>query len=237
MTVLGIKALVFDTFGTVVDWRTSVAADMASFFGPKGVDRDWIAFADAWRGGYYPAMDQVRKGLRPWADNDVLMRERLDELLATFEIGDLSEGEKRYLNLAWHRLNPWPDSVPGITRLKSRYIVSTFSNGSVRCLVDMAKHAGLPWDCIFSADIVHHFKPDKETYLGVATFLNLAPQEVMVVAAHNYDLRSARLHGLATGYVNRPTEYGELQKQDLGPEEDWDVSAASMEELADAMGT
>ncbi|MDF3836637.1 haloacid dehalogenase type II [Cupriavidus basilensis] len=231
----GVKALVFDVFGTVVDWRTSVIGDLTAFGQQKGIEADWAAFADAWRAGYAPGMDRVRKGERPWANIDVLHRERLDALLDQFGIENLSEAEKRHLNLAWHRLSGWPDTVPGLTRLKQRYIISTFSNGSVPCLVDTAKHAGLPWDAVFSADIVRHFKPDPETYLGVIAFFGLQPHEVMLVAAHNYDLRHGRAYGMRTAYVNRPTEYGPRQSKDLAAESDWDVVAGSMTELADRL--
>jgi 2-haloacid dehalogenase len=230
-----IKALVFDTFGTVVDWRSSVIKELQDLGRRKGVSADWVAMADAWRAGYMPGMNTVRQGLRPWASTDVLHRERLDELLEQFKAPDLSEAERQHLNRVWHRLDPWPDSVAGLQRLKRRYIISTFSNGSVPCLVGMAKHGGLPWDCIFSADVVRHYKPDAEMYQGVAAFLGLSPAQVMVVAAHNGDLRHARKNGLRTGYIHRPVEYGPNQSKDLKAEEDWDYVAESIEDLADRM--
>jgi 2-haloacid dehalogenase len=230
-----IKALVFDTFGTVVDWRTSIIRQLSELGTRKGMQADWEAFADAWRAGYHPAMDRVRRGERPFASIDVLHRERLDEVLDLFKISGLSEGEKQGLNKAWHRLDPWPDSVGGLQRLKPRYILSTFSNGSFACLVNMAKYAGLPWDCIFCADIVRHFKPDPETYRGVIDFLGLSPNEVMLVAAHNYDHRHARLHGMRTAYVNRPTEFGPRQTEDIKAEDDWDVIVNSFTALADVL--
>jgi 2-haloacid dehalogenase len=230
-----VKALVFDTFGTVVDWRTSVSRGLAAFGARKGMEADWLAFADAWRAGYKPGMDTVRSGRRPWANIDVLHRERLEQLLDDFGIRGLSEDERQYLNLAWHRLDPWPDVLPGLRRLKQRYIISTFSNGSVPCLVDMAKHAGLPWDAIYSADIARHFKPDPEVYLGVIAFFGLRPEQVMLVAAHNGDLRHGRLHGMRTAYIQRPTEYGPAQAQDLRAEEDWDVIVPGIDRLADAL--
>ncbi|WP_020202474.1 MULTISPECIES: haloacid dehalogenase type II [Cupriavidus] len=231
-----VKALVFDVFGTVVDWRSSVSADLAAFGKRKGIEADWVAFADAWRAGYVPGMDRVREGARPWANIDVLHRERLDVLLDEFGIQGLDEAEKDYLNRAWHRLSGWPDTVPGLTRLKQRYILSTFSNGSVPCLIDTARHAGLPWDAIYSADVVRHFKPDPRIYRGVIGFLGLHPHEVMLVAAHNGDLRHGRSHGMRTAYVNRPTEYGPNQSKDRAAESDWDVVAGSMTELADRLG-
>jgi len=230
-----VKALVFDVFGTVVDWRTSVIADLSAFGQKKGIDADWTAFTDAWRAGYVPGMDRVRKGERPWANIDVLHRERLDALLDQFGIEDLSEAEKDYLNRAWHRLSGWPDTVPGLTRLKQRYIISTFSNGSVPCLVDTARYAGLPWDAIFSADIVRHYKPEAEIYQGVIAFFDLQPHEVMLVAAHNNDLRHGRSHGMRTAYVNRPTEYGPNQSKDRAAESDWDVAVDSLTALADRL--
>lgn len=235
MSIDSVKALVFDTFGTVVDWRTSIAREMAEFGAKKGIQSDWLAFADAWRAGYAPAMDGVRSGRRAWANIDVLHRERLDELLGDFGLSGLAETELQYVNKVWHRLNPWPDSVPGLTRLKQRYIISTFSNGSVPCLVDMAKHGGIPWDAVFSADVVRHFKPDPEVYLGVQAFFDLRPHEVMLVAAHNNDLRHGRLHGMRTAYINRPSEYGPDQKKDLGAEEDWDVAVSGIDQLADIL--
>ena len=226
----------FDTFGTVVDWRSSIVAECKALAASKGLSFDAESFADAWRAGYHPAMDQVRRNERPWANIDVLHREQLDELIGQFELAGLSEDEKVHLNCVWHRLNPWPDSVPGLTRLKTRYILSTLSNGSFACLVNMAKHAGLPWDCIFCADIVRHYKPDPETYRGVIAFLDREPGEVMLVAAHNYDHRHAASHGMRTAYINRPTEYGPNQQTDLRAEGDWDIIVDSMTELADAMG-
>lgn len=235
MSIETVKALVFDTFGTVVNWRDSVIRELQELGRRKGIQADWVAMADAWRAGYKPGMDTVRQGLRPWASIDVLHRERLDELLVQFKVPGLSEEEKQHLNKVWHRLDPWPDSVAGLQRLKTRYIISPFSNGSVPCLVGMAKHGGLPWDCIFSADVVKHYKPDPEMYLGVAAFLGLAPAEVMVVAAHNGDLRQARKNGLHTGYIHRPAEYGPNQVKDLRAEEDWDFMAPGIDKLADQL--
>jgi 2-haloacid dehalogenase len=231
-----IKALVFDTFGTVVNWRDTVIHELRNLGRAKGLDADWVAMADAWRAGYAPGMDTVRKGLRPWTSVDVLHRERLDVLLKEFQVEGLTEAEKDHLNRVWHRLDPWPDSVAGLRRLKSKYIISTFSNGSVPCLVNMAKHGGLPWDCVFSSDIVRHYKPDAEMYLGVAEFLGLPTAQVMVVAAHNNDLRHARANGLRTGYIHRPTEYGVHQSKDLRAEEDWDEMGEDIGDFATKMG-
>jgi 2-haloacid dehalogenase len=230
-----IKALVFDTFGTVVDWRTSIIRQLSEFGARKHLEVDWEAFADAWRAGYHPAMDRIRRGERAFVTIDVLHRERLDELFDSFKISGLSEADKRDVNNAWHRLDPWPDSVGGLQRLKRHYILSTFSNGSFACLVNMAKHAGLPWDCIFCADIVRHFKPDPEVYRGVIEFLALSPHETMLVAAHNYDHRHARSHGMRTAYVNRPSEHGPSQTKDTKAEDDWDIVVDSFTALADVL--
>jgi len=230
-----IKALVFDTFGTVVDWRTSIIRQLSELGARKHLKADWEAFADAWRAGYHPAMERIRRSERPFVTIDVLHRERLDELLNSLRISGLSEADKLDLIRVWHRLDPWPDSVGGLQRLKPRYILSTFSNGSFACLVNMAKHAGLPWDCIFCADIVRHFKPDPEVYRGVIEFLDLSPHEIMLVAAHNYDHRHARSHGIRTAYVNRPTEYGPSQTKDIQAEDDWDIIVNSFTALADVL--
>ena len=231
-----IKAILFDTFGTVVDWRTSIVRQLSEFGNRKEIQVDWESFTDAWRAGYQPGMDPVRRGQRPWVNIDIIHRERLDELLAQFGVAALTESEKEDLNKVWHRLDPWPDSVRGIIRLKQQYIVSTFSNGSFACLVNMAKYGGLPWDCIFCADIVRHFKPDPETYLGVVDFFGVKPHEVMLAAAHNYDLRHAQIHGMRTAYINRPTEFGPNQTTDLRAEGDWDIGVDNISLLADKLG-
>ena len=194
------KALLFDVFGTVVDWRGSIIRELRSVGRSKGVDRDWGAFADAWRRGYHPAMDRVRRGELPWQSIDVLHRVILDDVLPKFDLR-LNEREKRDLNDAWHRLRPWPDSVKGLGRLKRRFVIGTLSNGNVALLVDMAKHGGLPWDCVLSAELFRHYKPDPEAYLGAAALLGLPPREVMLVAAHKNDLRAARKCGFSTAYV------------------------------------
>ena len=230
------RALVFDVFGTVVNWRSSIAAEMATFGQKHGIKRDWYAFADAWRAGYDPGMEPVRSGARPWVNVDVIHRERLEELLVEFDLPTLNEGEKANLTDAWHRLDPWPDSVAGLTRLKARHIISTLSNGSVLCLTDMAKRAGLPWDCILSADLVHQYKPRHETYRMAIEFLGPEPGSVMMAAAHNSDLRHARSHGMATAFIRRSREHGPDQRIDLAAEEDWDFAVESIEELADALG-
>ena len=202
MLINEVKALVFDVFGTVVDWRMSIARegkDLAKRKGITGVD--WTEFADAWRSGYGPSMNKVRTGELPWTRIDDLHRMILDELLDKYGIEGLSEDEKRDFNKAWHRLDAWPDSPPGLTRLKKRYVIATLSNGNVALLTNMAKWAGLPWDCILSAELAHHYKPDPETYLMAADILGLEPGEVMMTAAHKNDLKAARAQGLKTAFV------------------------------------
>jgi 2-haloacid dehalogenase len=208
MNALPVNALIFDVFGTVVDWRGSVIREGEELGRKKNLDVDWAAFADEWRGRYAPSMDRVRRGELPWANLDALHRASLEELLEEFGVEGLSEEDIDHLNKVWHRLDPWPDSVAGLARLKERYVISTFSNGNVALLTDMAKRAGLPWDLILSAELVRHYKPDPETYLMAPNFLDLRPDEVMLVAAHPSDLRAAQTHGLRAAYVLRPLEWG-----------------------------
>jgi 2-haloacid dehalogenase len=233
--VRGIEALVFDVFGTVVDWRGSVIREGEKLGKEKGFHLDWAAFADEWRGRYKPSMDRVRSGEISWRNLDALHRTSLEELIEEFTITGLTEEEKDHLNKAWHRLDPWPDSIPGLTRLKKRYIISTFSNGNVALLTRMAKRAGLPWDLILSAELVHHYKPDPEIYLMVPHLLDLLPAEVMLVAAHPDDLRAAHTNGLRTAYVPRPLEYGP-DKDPEPADPAFDVVAEDFIELARKMG-
>ena len=229
-----IRALVFDVFGTVVDWRGSLIREGQLLSKAKGLKADWAKFADAWRAGYHPAMDRVRKGELPWTHIDVLHRMILRDLLPRFSLS-LSEEDTRHLNRAWHRLSPWPDSVPGLNRLRGKFVVATLSNGNVSLLVNMAKNAGLPWDCVLSSELFHHYKPDPETYLGAAKLLDLPPGEVMLVAAHPSDLRAAARCGLKTAYVPRPLEYGPdaPYSLDKGP---FDYTADSFLDLARELG-
>ena len=209
-----VNALVFDVFGTVVDWRGSIIREGELLGKRKGIDVDWVAFADAWRGGYQPAMQRVRSGQIPWTNIDGLHRLVLNDLIQQFGIRGLTEEEIDHFNRAWHRLWPWPDSVGGLHRLSRGYIVSTLSNGNVSLLTNMAKYAGLPWDCILSAELFGHYKPDPEVYLGAARLLGPAPSQVMMVAAHVDDLVAARKVGLRTALVTRPLEYGPKRKAD-----------------------
>jgi 2-haloacid dehalogenase len=233
-----VVALVHDVFGTVVDWRAAVAADGEALTRKKGITGiDWTEFADAWRGEYAPSMNRVRTGDLPWTDLDALHRMALDRLLEKFGVTGLDEADKQWLNLTWHRLKPWPDSVPGLTRLKQKYIIATLSNGTVRMLTDMAKHCGLPWDSVLGSDLVRHYKPDAEMYRSAIEFLgNGDPGAVMMVAAHNSDVVRAASHGMKTAFVARPNEHGQKQSRDFKAEHDFTVVADSFVDLADKMG-
>jgi 2-haloacid dehalogenase len=231
-----VQALLFDVFGTVVDWRSSIVSDLSLFGARKGIEADWAQFADDWRSLYQPAMEEVRSGRRPWTILDVLHRESLEKLLAKYAITSLSEADKDHINRVWHRLNPWPDAVEGLTRLKTRYVIGTLSNGNVGLLTRMAKHGGLPWDVVLGAETARAYKPLPQAYLASAELLNLKPAQVMLVAAHNGDLAAAAGCGLSTAFVARPTEHGPHQKRDFKAEREWDVVADSFIGLADAMG-
>lgn len=233
----GIKALTFDVFGTVVDWHGSVAREVRALAAKKGLRVNAVKFTRAWRAGYKPAMDRVRSGDLPWTKIDVLHRMILDDVLAQFKIAHaLSEEEKAELNLVWHRLQPWPDAVRGLKRLKKRYIIATLSNGNTGLLVNMAKNAGLPWDCVFSSETFHHYKPDPETYLGAADLLDVKPEEVMMVASHKHDLRAAAKHGLKTAFIKRPHELGRNKNPDLASEAGFTVNAENFIDLAEQLG-
>ena len=231
-----LRALAFDVFGTVVDWRSSVIREGQMLSAAKGLQVDWAAFADAWRAGYAPAMDRTRGAGRDWADIDTLHREILDGLVPRFGLQALDEAELTALNLVWHRLMPWPDSVAGLHRLKSRWAVSTLSNGNVSLLVDMAKNAGLPWDCVLSAELARRYKPDPEVYLMAARLLGCVPGELMMVAAHVDDLQAARACGLRTAYVHRPLEFGPDTPPRAAPPEGFDVVAGDFLDLARQLG-
>ncbi len=234
--VASVKALVFDTFGTVVDWRTSVTQEVEQLARRKGLTVDGAKFADAWRAGYGPSMNRVRTGELPWTKLDRLHRMTLDQILIDFGIKGLSETEIDALNRAWHRLRPWPDAVAGLTRLKKRFIIAPLSNGNISLMTDMAKHSGLPWDCILGAELARHYKPDREVYQSAADILDLRPAEVMMVAAHSGDLRAAKDVGLRTAFVTRPLEYGPNGKPDLKAAIPVDISAKDFNDLASQMG-
>lgn len=231
-----VQALLFDVFGTVVDWRSSIIADLTAFGAGKGLKTDWAAFTDEWRGLYQPAMEEVRSGRRAWTILDALHRESLETLLARHKLTGLSEADKNHVNRTWHRLKPWPDTVEGLKRLKTRYIIGTLSNGNVGLLTRMAKSAGLPWDVVLGAETARAYKPLPAAYLASAALLNLEPSQVMLVAAHNGDLAAAAVAGLRTAFVARPTEYGPHQNVDFKADRDWDVVADSFLGVADAMG-
>lgn len=230
------KVLLFDTFGTLVDWRTSLITALADFGREKGRQFPAVEIVDRWRAAYEPMMDRVRTGKLPWTDLDTLHRMALIELLPDFQLSDLTADEIDQLTLGWHHLSPWPDSVPGLTRLKCKFILGPLSNGNFSLLVDLAKFAGLPWDAILGADLFKHYKPDPNTYLGACQLLKTPPADVMLVAAHNYDLKAAQSLGLKTAFVARPSEYGPRQTKDFGPEGAWDIAARDMNELAAMLG-
>jgi 2-haloacid dehalogenase len=228
-------AILFDVFGTCVDWRTSVAREVAAMAARKGASVDALAFADTWRSHYVPSMAAVSSGKRPYVPLDTLHRETLVVLCKQFGL-PLDEAETDELNFAWHRLDPWPDTVAGLVRLKTKYILSPLSNGNVRLLVDMAKRVGLPWDTVLSSEIFKAYKPLPATYLGAVEMLGCKPGDVMLTAAHNNDLRAAQGHGLMTAFVPRVSEYGPAQKADLRAEGDWNYVANNLVHLADMLG-
>ncbi|MGW4098395.1 haloacid dehalogenase type II [Mycobacterium sp. NPDC004974] len=229
------RALAFDVFGTVVDWRSSIIGELEAFGESLGLQRDWPEFADHWRAGYAPAMDRVRRGELPWTRIDDLHRAILVDLLGAAGIR-AGDAEIDHLNRAWHRLDPWLDSVVGLTRLKQRYLITTLSNGNVSLLTNMAKHAGLPWDCVISAELFRHYKPDPEAYQGCAQLLDIEPEELTLVAAHPSDLRAARAAGLGTAYVARPLEYGPDRAPHDVTSDDFDIVATDFVDLADQLG-
>jgi 2-haloacid dehalogenase len=231
-----IQALTFDVFGTVVDWRSSIVREGEALGRARGLHVDWARFADAWRGLYQPQLDRVRTGQVAWTKLDDLHRQALDRLLGEFKVAGLAEAEIDHLNRAWHRLDPWPDTVPGLTRLKRRFILATLSNGNVALIVNMARRAGLPWDAVLGAEVARHYKPQPEAYLVTAELLGLAPEQCMMVAAHNGDLAAASARGFRTAFVARPAEHGPGQTTDLKPARAWDVVADSFVDLAARLG-
>ena len=234
-----VKACVFDTFGTVVDWRGSVIAEASVWGKAKGLNIDWVEFTDRWRLGYKPAMDKVRTGEMPWTNLDDLQRMILEDLLKQYKIEGLSEEEKINWAHVWRRLKPWSDSVEGLTRLKKKYIISPMSNGNVALMTNLAKFGGLPWDVILGSDLVKHYKPDREMYLSAPFFLDLKPEEVMMCAAHASDLQAARSCGLRTGFIYRPNEFGggTVGVPDNAKPGDFDVVSASIIDLAQQLET
>lgn len=227
----GVKALTFDVFGTVVDWRNSIAKEVSLVGKTKGIEANWEQFADDWRGGYEPAMHRVRKGELPWTPIDTLHIMILDELLDKYGLSTLSEPDKDHLNRAWHRLEPWADAVTGLENLKSHFIVAALSNGNIALLTNMAKHASLPWDCILSAELSKHYKPDPEVYETAAELLGLPTQAVMMVAAHKHDLNGAKATGMRTAYVPRPEEFGQKHVLEVASDPAYDIFAVDFLDL------
>ena len=234
-----IEALLFDVFGTVVDWRAGVAREVEAFFAGSEHEVDSVAFADSWRAKYQPAMEEIRSGRRGYTVLDVLHRENLDATLAEFALDDAVDDEGRtHLNRAWEKLPPWPDAVPGLEALHGRYLLAPCSNGSIGMMARLARSASLPWDAIVGADIGRGYKPQREVYVASAAALGLAPAQVMMVAAHNFDLAAAREAGLATAFVSRPDEYGDgpVGTPDLAPSDDWEAVVPDFMALARQMG-
>jgi 2-haloacid dehalogenase len=234
-----VKALVFDVFGTVVDWREGVAREAAPFLARHGRgDIDPRAFADAWRKRYQPAMEACRTGRRPFTRLDTLHRENLDLILVDhgMDPAKIGEAELEDLNRAWHRLDPWPEAVAGLTRLRRRFILAPLSNGNIALLLNMAKRAAIPWDAILGAEVAQAYKPQPEAYQRTAEVLGIRHNELCLVAAHNGDLKAARAAGLATAFVPRPTEHGPGQTIDITPSEPWDVVAHDFQDLAAKLG-
>ena len=229
-----IRAILFDVFGTVVDWRGSLIADLSAWGAARGLAADWAGLADAWRGAYAPSMDQVRRGVLPWTILDDLQRASLRQLLPRFEVPEQDAAAFEHLNRVWRRLHPWPDSVAGLQQLKRRRVIAALSNGNVALLIDMAKFAGLPWDFVFGSDLTRHYKPDPETYLGACGWLGLDPAQVLMAAAHPSDLAAAQRLGLRTAFIARPLEYGAARKAEDGSG-DWDFKVDSITELADRL--
>lgn len=234
-----VKACVFDTFGTVEDWRTSVIAEATSWGKVKGLSINWVEFTDQWHLGFGPAMDKVRRGEITWTNLDDLARTVLEDLLKQYKIDGLSDEEKANWAHVWRRLKPWPDSVEGLGRLKKKYVISPLSNGNVALMTYLAKFGGLPWDAILGSDLVKHYKPDREMYLSAPFYLDLKPEEVMMCAAHVFDLQAARSYGLRTGFIYRPNEYGgdPVGVPDKAKPGDFDVVSVSIIDLAQQMGT
>jgi 2-haloacid dehalogenase len=236
--MLNVRALVFDVFGTVVDWRGSVIAECAAWGQARHLAVDWAEFADRWRQGYQPAMDKVRKGEIPWTRLDDLHRMILDDLLCQFKIESLTAEEKVAWSRVWRRLQPWPDSVEGLTRLKKRYLIAPMSNGNIALMANLAKFGGLPWDAILGAELVKHYKPDPETYLSAPYFFDVKPEEVLMCAAHSSDLQAACGQGLRTAFIYRPDEYGEssYRKPDRAKPGEFDFVSTSIVDLARQLG-
>ena len=233
-----VHSIVFDVFGTVVDWRASLIAMFERFAAQRETSADWTTLVDDWRGAYQSSMDRVRTGERPWTNLDALHRESLDHLLERAGLGHVGAVDRERMVDFWHRLAPWPDSVLGLSRLRERFTIATLSNGNVRLLVDMAKHAALPWDCVLSAELCEHYKPDPPVYEMAIRLLGPKPENVMMAAAHNDDLVHAKRAGMPTAFIARPAEYGPRQNAaDLIAAAHVDIAVTSIEELAMRLAT
>jgi 2-haloacid dehalogenase len=234
--VTAVEAVVFDTYGTVVDWRGSLLGELAAFGRARGLTVEWAAFLAEWRACYRPGMDRVNRGEAPWTTVEQIYRAGLHALLPRYGVVGPDDADLEHLVRAWWRLRPWPDAVPGLVRLRRRYVISPLSNASFVGMVRLAKFAGLPWDCIITAENVGWYKPRPEVYRTAVSLLGLRPAQVMLVAAHNYDLRAAQAEGLRTAFVPRPTEDGPDQTTDLAPDGDWDAVATDFLDLATILG-
>jgi 2-haloacid dehalogenase len=238
MSISDVKALTFDVFGTVVDYRGTIIREGERLNQAKRLDVDWALFADAWRARYRPSMDRVMRGEVPWTNLDALHRQSLDELLTEFSIDErFTETEKDHLNRVWHRLLPWPDAIPGLMRLRKRFVVATLSNGNVALLVNMAKYSALPWDCILSAELAQAYKPDPRSYQMAIKLLGLQSHEVMMVAAHQEDLHAAQSQGMQAAFVPRPLEYGPHHVPAITPDPTFEIVATDFIDLAEQLGT
>ncbi len=234
--MIGVRAVLFDVFGTLVDWRTSIATSLEAFGSERRIACDWYAFVDAWRSAYVPSMDRVRRREIPWRNLDALHAGSLDELIRRFALPPLSPLDRAWMVRRWHELEPWPDVRAGLERLRTRVIVGTLSNGNVALQVDLARHAQLHFDVLFSSEHFHHYKPDMRTYLRAAAMLNLEPAQVALAAAHNGDLRAASALGFRTAFIPRVTEYGPNQTTDRFPEDDYDAFVQDVGALAQRFG-
>lgn len=234
---MAIQALIFDVFGTLVDWRTSIIAELRAFGAERGLAHvDWDGFVDDWRAAYVPAMERVRTGELPWTNLDALHRASFDELADRFGLHVLGERERAHCAFAWHRLRAWPEVPAALDRLRRRYVLAPLSNGNVSLLIDLARYADLRFDTILSAELFHHYKPDPQTYLGAAELLGVPPSDVLMVAAHNGDLHAAASLGLKTAFLPRPGEYGPRQSNDLTADTGIDYPVRDLDDLADRLG-
>jgi 2-haloacid dehalogenase len=235
MPLASVKALFFDVFGTLVDWRSSIAREAQALLGPLGHSCDWLAFADAWRGEYQPAMEEIRSGRSPFCKLDILHRRNLDRILPRFGIANVSQEILANLNLAWHRLDAWPDSAPGLQKLRTKFYIAPVSNGNISLMVDLARRNGFPWDAILGAEVAGDFKPKPRVYLAACAALDLAPADCMMVAAHSSDLSAAASCGLKTAHIARPDENGPGRGEDA-PSVPVDIAAKDLQNLAGKLG-